>query len=47
MVMEKKSKKSATKKTNKFEKKFKVDMTFEDAIKNLVNQPLKNIKPKK
>jgi hypothetical protein len=42
--MEKKSKKSATKKINKYDKKFKVDMTFENAISKLVNQPPKNKK---
>ncbi len=42
--MEKKSKKSATKKINKYDKKFKVDMTFENAIGKLVNQPPKNKK---
>jgi hypothetical protein len=45
--MEKKSKKSATRKVNKYHKKFKVDMTFENAIGKIVNQPPKNIqKPK-
>ena len=45
--MEKKSKKSATKKVNKYDKKFKVNMTFEDAIGNIVNVPPKNSKIKK
>jgi hypothetical protein len=45
--MEKKSKKSATKKINKYDKKFKVDMTFENAIDKLVNQPPKNSKKDK
>lgn len=43
MVMAK-SKKSATKKIDKYDKKFKVNMTFEDAIKNVIRQPLKNTK---
>ena len=40
--MEKKSKKSATKKIKKYDKKFKVNMTFEEAIKNIAIQSPKD-----
>jgi len=45
--MEKKSKKPATKKIKKYDKKFKLDMSFEDAIGKVVNQPPKNTHTKK
>ncbi len=39
-----KSKKSATKKIDKYDKKFKLDMPFEDALKLALNTPIKNSK---